>query len=140
MRTTFCLMILSALPLRAAGDAVIVNSGSTNTEGFRIVVEQSGKAVYTPTLRKSGRGADTNAKSRSLDLPQALVKRLYSDLDAGKPLAELPGGHCMKSASFGSSLTIEFAGEKTPDLSCPDHGNPRLQVLIKDANEIVKLF
>ena len=136
MRTTFCLMILSALPLRAAGDAVIVNSGSTNTEGFRIVVEQSGKAVYTQTPRKS----DTQVKSRSLDLPQALVKRLYSDLDAGKPLAELPGGHCMKSASFGSSLTIEFAGEKTPDLSCPDHGNPRLQVLIKDANEIVKLF
>jgi len=136
MRTTFCLMILSALPLRAAGGAVIVNSGSTNTEGFRIVVEQSGKAVYTQTPRKS----DTQVKSRSLDLPQALVKRLYSDLDAGKPLAELPGGHCMKSASFGSSLTIEFAGEKTPDLSCPDHGNPRLQVLIKDANEIVKLF
>jgi len=136
MRTTFCLMILSALPLRAAGDAVIVNSGSTNTEGFRIVVEQSGKAVYTQTPRKS----DTQVKSRSLDLPQALVKRLYSDLDAGKPLAELPGGHCMKSASFGSSLTIEFAGEKTPDLSCPDHGNPRLQALIKDANEIVKLF
>jgi len=136
MRTTFCLMILSALPLRAAGDAVIVNSGSTNTEGFRIVVEQSGKAVYTQTPRKS----DPQVKSRSLDLPQALVKRLYSDLDAGKPLAELPGGHCMKSASFGSSLTIEFAGEKTPDLSCPDHGNPRLQALIKDANEIVKLF
>jgi len=136
MRTTFCLMILSALQMRAAGDAVIVNSGSTNTEGFRIVVEQSGKAVYTQTPRKS----DTQVKSRSLDLPQALVKRLYSDLDAGKPLAELPGGHCMKSASFGSSLTIEFAGEKTPDLSCPDHGNPRLQALIKDANEIVKLF
>jgi len=136
MRTTFCLMILSALPLRAAGGAVIVNSGSTNTEGFRIVVEQSGKAVYTQTPRKS----DTQVKSRSLDLPQALVKRLYSDLDAGKPLAELPGGHCMKSASFGSSLTIEFAGEKTPDLSCPGSGNPRLQVLIKDANEIVKLF
>ena len=136
MRTTFCLMILSALPLRAAGDAVIVNSGSTNTEGFRIVVEQSGKAVYTQTPRKS----DPQVKSRSLDLPQALVKRLYSDLDAGKPLAELPGGHCMKSASFGSSLTIEFAGEKTPDLSCPDQGNPRLQALIQDASEIVKLF
>ena len=136
MRSVFCLMILWVLPLRGADDAVIVSSGSTNTPGFRIVVERSGKTFYTPMPRKS----DTQAKSRSLNLPQALVTRLYSDLDAGKPLAELPRGGCMKSASFGSSLTVEFAGERTPDLSCPDHGNPRLQALIKDAGEIVKLF
>jgi len=129
-------MMLYTLPLAAAGDALIVSSGSTNSPGFRIVVERSGSAIYTPVPRKS----DTQAKSRSLKLPAALVKRLYSDLDAGKPLAELRGGHCMKSASFGSSLTIEFEGDKTPDLSCPDQGNPRLQALIQDASEIVKLF
>jgi len=129
-------MVLWVSPSRAAGDAVIVNSGSTNTPGFRIVVERSGKAIYTPMPRKS----DTNLKPRTLHLRQALVTRLYSDLDAGKPLAGLPRGGCIKSASFSSSLIIEFAGVKTPDLSCPDHGNPRLQALIKDASEIVKLF
>ncbi len=46
----------------------------------------------------------------------------------------------MKSASFGSKLTVEFGEEKTPDLSCGDAGSAMLQALIRDVKEIVDLF
>ncbi len=108
--------------------AVIIDSGSTNTAGFRIVVERSGKAVCT------GR----RSASETRKVPKELLRRFYVDLE--KPLAELPKHACMKSASFGTTLTIEFGGQTSPDLSCGDHGDERLKTLIADMHEIVKLF
>ncbi len=124
----------------AADVAVIVNSGSTNSAGFRIVVERSGKAEFTAVPRKSGRSPDETPKQMERTLPDAMVKRFYADLDAAKPLSSLPNRRCMKSASFGTKLTIEFAGEETPDLSCGSGDDAKLQDLVRDANEIVKLF
>jgi hypothetical protein len=46
----------------------------------------------------------------------------------------------MKSASFGSALTVVFGSEQTPDLSCGDGGNAAMRNLIRDVNEIVALF
>lgn len=133
-----------ALPLRAqdakAATAVIVNSGSTNTAGFRIVVERSGNAEFTPAPRRSGPDSGAKAEPKSRKVPDALVHDLYSDLDAAKPLSSLPAPRCMKSASFGTKLTIEFGAEVTPDLSCGDGGNEKLKALIRDANQIVALF
>jgi hypothetical protein len=117
--------------------AVIVNSGSTNTAGFRIVVEHSGKATYTSTGRRQPNGSSAN---RNVDLPKALATRFYADLAAAKPFSQLPIPHCMKSASFGYALTIEFAGQTTPDLTCGDQGNAKMKALIQDSGEIVKLF
>ena len=124
----------------AADVAVIVNSGSTNTAGFRIVVERSGKAEFTAGPRRSSRSPDETPKHLERTLPDAVVERLYSDLDAAKPFASLPNRRCMKSTSFGTKLTIEFGGEETPDLSCGSGDNAKLQDLVRDANEIVKLF
>jgi hypothetical protein len=124
----------------AADVAVIVNSGSTNTVGFRIVVERSGKAEFTGGPRRSGRSPDERPRQMDRELPDTLVRRFYSDLDAAKPLSSLPNRRCMKSASFGTKLTIEFSGEETPDLSCGSGDNASLQALVQDANEILKLF
>jgi hypothetical protein len=123
--------------------AVIVNSGSTNKAGFRIVVERSGNAEYTPMPRRPNAPLirppeGTTPVRRSI--PDGLVRRLYSDLDAAKPLSSLPQARCAKSASFGFRLTIEFGGLETPDLSCGDGDNPKLRALIQDANEIGALF
>ncbi len=73
-------------------------------------------------------------------LPDPLVKRFYSDLGEAKPLSLLPKQRCMKSASFGTKLTIEWGAQETPDLSCGAGDNAKLQALIRDANEIVRLF
>ena len=126
--------------LWAADTAVIVDSGSTNTAGFRITVERSGQASYTAMPRRANLPAQGQAASKKRKLSKDLVRRFYSDLEAAKPLAELPGGGCMKSASFGTTLTVETEGQRTPDLSCGDHDNARLKALIADTKEIVKGF
>lgn len=113
---------------------VIVNSGSTNSPGFRIVVERSGDAKYTPTRRAE------SPEPVQRRVPAALVRRFYADLEAAKPLSALPAEHCAKSASFGTKLTVESGGDVTPDLSCPSPHDPRIRTLARDTNEIVKVF
>lgn len=125
---------LAAMRLLAGDSAVIVNSGSTNTAGFRIVVERSGKASRSETRRS------TQAQPKSIKVPKKLVDRFYADLEAARPLSKLPRQACMKSASFGTVLTVELAGDETPDLSCGDHGDSRIRALIQDTSEIEKLF
>jgi hypothetical protein len=46
----------------------------------------------------------------------------------------------MKSASFGTRLTVQFADDESPDLSCGDGGNEMLRRLIEDVNEILRMF
>jgi hypothetical protein len=123
-----------------ADSAVIVNSGSTNAAGYRIVVARSGAAERTLMPRRRGPQGNHPSEPLRIDVPAALAERFYSDLETAKPLTSLPVRHCAKSVSFGTTLTVEFAGEKTPDLSCGDGGDSRLQALIRDTNEIVKLF
>jgi hypothetical protein len=129
-------MVANSLASAADDAAIIVNSGSTNSDGYRIVVPKSGKAAYSSTSRRSP--APSNTKTRKL--PGSMITRFYADIDAAKPLSDLPAARCMKSASFGTTLTIEIGGQKTPDLSCGDHGDGKLKALIRDATEISRLF
>jgi hypothetical protein len=128
------------LPGSPSGDAAtIVDSGSTNRSGFRIVIDQTGAAEMTVVPRGFGaRQAPPEAVQRKL--PPALVDRFYSSLKSAKPLAALPAEHCAKSASFGSKMTVSFGGEETPDLNCGDGGNAVLADLIKEVGEITAMM
>ncbi len=110
--------VLLASSVRAADPVVITDSGSTNTAGFRIEVGPSGDAVYTPKPRRAGPGSQIGNQAATQHLPSALFKRFLADLDAAKPLPELPSRGCMKSASFGTTLIIEYQAQQTPDLRC----------------------
>src|SRR5215471_2886790 len=125
------LLLLGAVSLLQAQspEATIVNSGSTNLPGFRIAVKRTGVAE----MNKRG-------KSAQRKLAPETIERFYADLKAAEPLAALPKVYCMKSASFGSSLSVEIASDKTPDLSCGDGGNAAMRNLIRDVQEIVALF
>lgn len=125
---------------KGTDSAVIVDSGSTNTAGYRIVVERSANAEYIATPRRYGPQSHESGGTVRKNLPRALVARFYSDLKAAQPLSSLPEPHCMKSVSFGVTMTVEFNGEKTPDLGCGGGGNSSLQALIRDVKEIVALF
>lgn len=92
----------------AAGEAVIVDSGSTNRAGYRLRVYADG----TTALQQG------DAALRKHVSP-ALVARFFADLRAAGPLDALPRAACMKSASFGSSTTIGYRGKMSPDLACP---------------------
>jgi hypothetical protein len=87
--------------------ARIERSPSTNTVGWSIAVGRDGKATVV-----SGGGF------RAVTLQQPLATKLYADLERAAFLAELPSGHCMKSASFGTTTIIAYRGQRTPDLQC----------------------
>jgi hypothetical protein len=134
------LTLCMAGSMMAADSAVIVNSGSTNTAGFRISVNPSGDAEYKVTPRGSEPKSGEKPAPATQHIPDALVKRLFSDLEAAQPLGSLPQLRCAKSASFGTRLTIEFGDSGTPDLSCGDGENAKLRALIQDATEVVAIF
>lgn len=133
-----------ALAIAVAGFAAgpmpanIVNSGSTNANGFRIAVDSSGAGEYTVTPRGHRKQDDAPPPLRRT-IPDALVRRFYKDLEAAQPLSQLPHRGCFKSASFGTTLKIEFGDQESPDLSCPEE-DPRMQALRADADDVVKLF
>lgn len=133
------LLAASVCGLAAAQSATIVNSGSTNTAGYEIAVPQTGPASYTVKAKGTAQGQRA-AKANAKTVPQSLVDALYADLKAASPLSSLPAKHCMKSASFGTRLTVEYGGETSPDLSCGDGGDAKLQALIRDVNAIVKVI
>jgi len=99
-------------PTPPADAAVIVNSGSTNLSGYKIVVRQNGLATVI---------TDGGA-SRDQQLKPATSAALFMDLAAATPLKNLETEPCMKSASFGSSTYIQYKGQRTPDVSCPMDG------------------
>jgi hypothetical protein len=53
---------------------------------------------------------------KTVDAAQA--KWLFAKLGEAMPFTSLGVARCMKSASFGSSTTIAYRGQTTPDLSC----------------------
>ena len=118
--------------------AVILNSGSTNTAGYRISVERRGDAEYTVTPRRQR--SEESVEPMHHKLTDALVQRFFADLESAEPLEELPSTHCLKSASFGSSTIIQFGHEQTPDLSCPTAQNEHVKSLMRDVTEIARAF
>ena len=141
--------IAQSFPSVQYNQATIVNSGSTNTAGFRIAVKRSGAAEYItiprganarPAEPEKAEPEKPEPEKSGREISKDLASRLFSDLEAAKPLGGLPAPRCLKSKSFGSRLTIEFGGESTPDLSCGDGGNEHLRAIIRDVSEMVSLF
>ena len=123
--TTLILFNLS--PALAAtqdiADLTIINSGSTNMAGYRIEVLPNGNMVY---------GSGVNI--RSAVLPAAVAQKLFSDVRAAQPFAQLALKPCMKSASFGSTTILNYKNETSPDISCP--GSPKAAALYADVQTV----
>lgn len=95
------------LPPMRPTDALIRNSGSTNTAGYTIVVHPDATVDMT-----------TDGDVTHGTAGHAQVDWLFRKLRAAAPLDAMSGGRCMKSASFGSSTTITYDGKTSPDLTC----------------------
>ncbi|MCF4968207.1 hypothetical protein [Nostoc sp. CMAA1605] len=118
----------SAIALVPNNVAVIVNSGSTNTIGYRIYVSPTGEANYVDG-KGSGKGK----------LPKKISQKFFNDLKAAEPLSSLPVKQsCVKSTSFGTTTTISLGGQQSPDISCP--GNEKAKKLDTDVIAIAKLL
>jgi hypothetical protein len=99
----------------APGEALIVNSGSTNRAGYRLRVHADGTAALQRIERSM---SSEQAVPIEKQLSTTLVKRFFADLQAAGPLDQLTAPHCMKSASFGSVTQIGYLGKMSPDVSC----------------------
>ncbi|HME80526.1 MAG TPA: hypothetical protein VKF82_00465 [Candidatus Eremiobacteraceae bacterium] len=87
--------------------AVILETGSTNSPGYRIVVQRSGEVEYVE-----------GAVRRTAALRENTAGAFFADLQSAMPLSALRAGRCMKSASFGSSTFGWWRGQRSPDLQC----------------------
>jgi hypothetical protein len=103
------------------GAAVILNTGSTNALGYRIVIQQSGAAEYI----KGDKRATTT-------VPMAVTTKFFTDLQAAMPLKVHPMIHCMKSVSFGTSLFVWWKGARSYDLTCGTN------ILTNDAYDVAQ--
>lgn len=109
--------LLAIAALMAASppeSATIVDSGSTNANGYTIRVGSDGNAsvTYQP------RGGSPIGAPKRFTVPAATTSRFFSDLAAARKgkAAAVP---CMKSVSFGSTLKVTWQGWTSPDLTCP---------------------
>ena len=129
------LAIAAVAPARAAAPvpylpipkdaAVILNTGSTNALGYRIVIAADGSAE---SVEGSAR-----AKAR---VATALASKFFADLRAAMPLSKLRIEPCMKSTSFGSMTYLWWRGQRSLDVSCP--GTARSSALNADADAIAQ--
>jgi hypothetical protein len=137
MRKVIHLLVLVVAPLAANAlegqsgppldetHVLIVNSGSTNFQGFSLTLAEDGEA-------KLKQDNSTFQK----DLPQTVTARLFADLRAAGALDALPQSRCMKSASFGTTTHISYRGKTSPDVSCPSP-NPILRRLAIDVMSLL---
>src|SRR5579864_5740093 len=94
--------------------AIIVDSGSTNTSGYRIEIWSDGSA----TIRLQNRAGVGLGSARPFSVSQTVSTQFFSDLRAARA-ANVSGEPCMKSASFGTATHASWHGWTSPDLDCP---------------------
>lgn len=123
---------LSAAPLPRLqpGDALIENSGSTNTSGYMIYVSPSGRAQFATY----GGSTSTDVHFTTAKLGKEQVNSLFHSLAAAMPLSSLPAGHGMRSVSFGTRTFVTYRGQTSPDLTFA--GDPRVVALKSDVAAI----
>lgn len=128
-KRSFGLVFLIPMLLSASGpQATIEDTGSTNRPGLRVTLDRDGNATV------EARGGEV----QHVKLREQLCDQFIRDLKDMGPLSAIPTRHCIKSVSFGSSLFVEYDGHRSPDLSCPGQAEPRIDVLQKNAQQILQ--
>jgi len=102
---------VAASPLDSA---TIVDSGSTNANGYTIHITSDGNAsvTYQP------RGGSPIGAPKRFTVPAATTARFFADLAAAHK-GNMATVACMKPVSFGTTLNVTWQGWTSPDLTCP---------------------
>lgn len=116
--------------LPASRQAVtILNPGTGDYLGFRIVVEPNGKVS---AIDAAGRAVGY--------LSVAVTQTLFTDVASAAPLASLPASTCSATASndttiaVNAAITVSWNGQRSPLLLCAT--DPRAVKLVADATAI----
>jgi predicted heme/steroid binding protein len=142
IHTTF-FALLAVIVIAAHEPPVkIVNSGSTNTPGYTIIIEHNGSVHYYIAPRRvqvinvNGAAQQPSWTNGTAQLSHKTTKDLYSQIKRCEPFNKLPVEQCAKSVSFGFTLTLIYNGEATPDLTCPTN-NKNLANLTTIVNRVI---
>jgi hypothetical protein len=106
----------------------ITNTGSTNTAGLELTLDGAEDATIRPQA----------AAPKQVKLSAAALAEFTKAIEAAGPLHALPASHCMKSASFGSSLYVSRGDDRSPDLSCPEQSDARTAAIKKQAEDLLQ--
>ncbi len=93
------------------GAVVILNTGSADLAGYRIVISPSGK---TESIDGAGRGKG--------QVRQDLADALFRDLAAAGPLAKIAAAGCAANRATPQTMLL-WHGDQSPDLSCASAGS-----------------
>jgi len=126
------LAVTGTMSANAGDSAVIANSGSTNTLGYRIEVRSDGSATVAMVHGPSA----SPSTAKSFTVSAGIAKQFFADLAAARQ-AKTVTEPCMKSASFGSSTYVTWQGWRSPDLTCPP-SDATGKSLVNDVDEIRK--
>ncbi len=108
------------------GPVTISDGGSTNRKAFSIVIN------FDDTTTVTQDGATRNATPTA-----SSVSQLYNDILANVPLSNVATlNGCTKSASYGSTTSLTYAGSSTQDISCPPSTTSPAQTLFNDVEAI----
>ena len=117
----------SSIPSR--GTIIIDNSGSTNTPGWTLTVQENGEGIVV--FKKSG------YENQRISSTLAMFKQLRIDLQSIGDVTKIQIGQCFKSASFGTLTTITYNGKSSGDLECiPPNESATVQNLSKQIQTI----
>jgi hypothetical protein len=97
--------------------ATIIQSGSANTRGYKVVIHNDGSATAEINGARSAFG---NEPARAQEFPPGTIdtrtlRRLLTEIG---DVSGIPTGGCAKSASFGTRTQISYAGKTSGDLQC----------------------
>jgi hypothetical protein len=97
--------------------AIITQSGSTNSRGYKVVIHNDGSA--TAEIGGANFGLRTEP-SRSQQFPPGTIdtKTLRRLLTQIGDVSGIPTGSCAKSVSFGTRTQIAYASKTSGDLQC----------------------
>jgi hypothetical protein len=100
--------------------ATILQSGSTNTRGYKVTIRKDGSATAEVAASGSGGQAARSQDSRGQDFPAGTIdaghlRQLLAEIN---DVSTIPIGFCAKPASFGTRTQISYAGKTSGDLQC----------------------
>ncbi|CAF0857110.1 unnamed protein product [Adineta steineri] len=142
IRTAFFVLLVAIVVVAQKPPVTIVNSGSTNTPGYTIIIQNDGNTHYyiapsrAQIANSDGTCQQPTWTNGTAQLSSSTRKSLYCQIKHCEPFNKLPVESCGKSVSFGFTLKLTYNGETTPDLSCPTT-NQKLENLITTVNKVI---
>jgi hypothetical protein len=119
--------------------AVITQSRSTNTRGYKVMIHNDGSA--TAEIEGASFAGRTEPPRTQHFSPGTIdVKSLRRLLTEIGDVSAIPTGGCAKSVSFGTRTQITYAGKTSGDLQCIRRQSPDGQQVSPPAAEELGRF